>query len=174
MVTRGIRSGTIPGQVWNLARRDWLPPSISTIRAAICLRFEPTNNADMRSSPARDIDSYIARFPADVQKVLQRIRTCIRKAAPGAEEVISYQMPAFKLHGTLIFFAAYKNFVSLYPAPRGAKEFKKELSAYKGGKGTVQFPLDEPIPFGLITRIVKYRAGQNLEAAKAKQLKKKR
>ena len=127
--------------------------------------------ATPRRTRAKDIDGYIAGFPAEVQKTLQKIRQTIRKAAPGAEETISYQMPAFKLHGMLIFFAGYENHISLYPAPRGATEFEKELSSYKGGKGTVQFPLDELIPYDLITRIVKFRAAQNVEAAKAKQKK---
>jgi uncharacterized protein YdhG (YjbR/CyaY superfamily) len=124
-----------------------------------------------RRTSAKNIDEYIAGFPAEVQKTLQKIRLTIRKAAPGAEETISYQMPAFKLHGMLIFFAGYEKHISLYPAPRGATEFKKELSSYKGGKGTIQFPLDEPIPYDLITRIVKFRAAQNVAAAKAKQKK---
>lgn len=106
----------------------------------------------------RDIDEYIAGFPAHVQKILHLIRLTIRKAAPDATEAISYQIPAFKLNGkNLIHFAAFKNHTSVYPAPRGVDEFKEELSAYKGGKGTVQFPFDEPIPYELITRIVKFR-----------------
>jgi len=124
-----------------------------------------------RRTAAKNIDEYIAGFPPDVQKTLKKIRLTIRKAAPDAEETISYQMPAFKLHGMLIFLAGYAKHISLYPAPRSAAEFKKELAAYKGGKGTVQFPLDEPIPYDLVTRIVKFRVTQNLEAAKAKQKK---
>jgi uncharacterized protein YdhG (YjbR/CyaY superfamily) len=113
-----------------------------------------------------DINEYIAGFPSDVQKILQRIRKTIRKAAPAAEEAISYAIPAFKLNGNLVFFAAYKNHISVYPAPRGAAQFKKELAQYEGGKGTVQFPLDQPVPYDLITRIVKYRVAEN--AAKKK------
>jgi len=107
------------------------------------------------------IDKYISTFPKDVQKKLESIRQTIKKSAPGAEETISYQIPAFKLNGPLIYFAGFKNHVSLYPAPRAAAEFKKELSEYKGGKGTVQFPLDKPIPLSLIRRIVKYRIKEN-------------
>ena len=107
------------------------------------------------------IDKYISTFPKDVQKKLESIRQTIKKSAPGAEETISYQIPAFKLNGTLIYFAGFKNHVSIYPAPRGNAEFKKELSEYKGGKGTVQFPLDKPIPLSLIRRIVKYRIKEN-------------
>jgi uncharacterized protein YdhG (YjbR/CyaY superfamily) len=119
----------------------------------------------------KNIDEYIAGFPAVVQKILEKIRETIRKAAPDAEEKISYQIPAFLLHGNLIFFAAYQHHISLYPAPRGVEQFKKELAGYKGGKGTVQFPLDQPIPFGLITRIVKYRVQTNLARAEAKRKK---
>jgi uncharacterized protein YdhG (YjbR/CyaY superfamily) len=120
---------------------------------------------------ARDIDEYIAGFPADVQKILQTIRSTIRKAAPDAEKAIKYQIPAFTLKGTLIHFAAYKNHIGLYPAPRGVQKFKAELSGYEGGKGTVRFPLDQPIPFALITRIVKFRAQKNLERAKSRKNK---
>ena len=118
---------------------------------------------------AKNIDAYIDRYPNDVQTRLQKIRSAIKKAAPGAEEKISYLIPAFTLNGRyLIYFAAFKKHISLYPAPRGAEKFKKELAGYKGGKGTVQFPLDKPIPFGLIGRIVKFKVKENLERAKAK------
>ena len=117
----------------------------------------------------RNIDEYIAGFPTDVQEILEKIRTTIKKAAPGAEETISYQIPTFTLKGKyLVYFAAYKKHIGLYPAPRGVEKFKKELSLYEGGKGTVRFPLDKPIPFGLIKRIVKFRVKENLERAKAK------
>ncbi|MGH9846896.1 MAG: iron chaperone [Blastocatellia bacterium] len=120
----------------------------------------------------QNMDEYIAGFPANVQKILEKIRKTIRKAAPDAEEAISYQIPAFKLKGNLIFFAAYKNHIGLYPAPRGSEEFKEELAGYEGGKGTVQFPLDKPIPYDLIGRITKFRVKQNLEKAEAKGKKK--
>lgn len=111
----------------------------------------------MRAAP-HDIDEYISWFPDDVQKILQRIRRTIRRAAPDAVEAISYQIPTFKLNGkNLIHFAAFKNHVSVYPAPRGVKEFESDLADHKGGKGTVQFPLDRPVPYELLTRIVKYR-----------------
>lgn len=106
----------------------------------------------------KDIDDYISSFPADVQKILKNIRRTIRKAAPRAEEAISYQIPAFKVNGkNLVHFAAFAKHVSVYPAPRGVKEFDAELKKYKGGKGTVQFPLDKPIDHDLIARIVKFR-----------------
>jgi len=122
---------------------------------------------------AGNIDEYIAGFPNDVQKILQKIRTTIKEAAPDTEETISYQIPTFTLGGKyLIYFAAYKKHIGLYPAPRGVEKFKKELSAYEGGKGTLRFPLDKPIPFGLIKRIVKFRVKENLETAKARRTKK--
>jgi uncharacterized protein YdhG (YjbR/CyaY superfamily) len=116
----------------------------------------------------QNIDEYIAGFPPDIQEILQKIRTTIRKAAPKAEETIKYQMPTFTLNGNLVHFAAFKKHIGFYPTPTGTREFQKELSIYKGAKGSVQFPLDQPIPFGLIGKIVKFRAKENLARAKAK------
>jgi len=120
-----------------------------------------------RTAP-KTIDEYIASFPIDVQKILEEIRMTIRKAAPDAEEAIKYQIPTFILKGNLIHFAAYKKHIGLYPAPRGIEQFKTALFAYEAGKGTLRFPLDKPVPFGLISRIVKFRVKKNLETAKAK------
>lgn len=121
------------------------------------------------SSTPKTIDEYIANFPPETQALLQKVRQTIKKAAPKAEEKISYQIPAFTLNGGyLIYFAGYKNHLSLYPAPRGHKEFKEVLAPYAGGKGTVQFPLDQPIPFRLITKIVKFRSKEVLAKAEAK------
>ena len=118
----------------------------------------------MKRSAYSTIDEYIADFPADVQAVLQKIRQTIQKAAPKAEETISYQIPAFRLNDRiLIYFAGFKNHVSIYPAPRGAAEFKDKLERYKGGKGTVQFPLEKRIPYELIRRVVKFKVKQNLD-----------
>jgi uncharacterized protein YdhG (YjbR/CyaY superfamily) len=126
------------------------------------------------SQPApKTIDEYIAGFPRDVQVTLEKIRRTIRKAAPDAEETIKYQMPTFTLKGNLVHFAAFKKHIGFYPVPTGIEAFKKELSVYEGGKGSVQFPLDKPIPFGLIGRIVKFRAEENLASATAKGSKKK-
>lgn len=121
-----------------------------------------------KQAAAEDIDEYIAGFPNDVQEILEKIRRTIRKAAPEAEEAISYQIPTFTLNGNLVHFAGFKNHIGLYPAPRGNATFKDELSAYEGGKGTVRFPLDKPIPYSLITKIVKFRVKESLERAKAK------
>ena len=127
------------------------------------------------ASAPRDVDEYIAGFPNEVRTILEKVRTTIRKAAPGAQEKISYRIPTFTLDGKyLIYFAAFQKHVGLYPAPRGAEEFKEELAAYGGGKGTVQFSFDKPIPFGLITRIVKFRIKENLARAKARETVKKK
>ncbi len=111
------------------------------------------------------IDKYIVASPANVQKILQQVRETIRKAAPQAEETINYGIPTFKLNGNLVHFAAFKNHIGFYPAPSGIEAFKKELSAYKGAKGSVQFPLDQPMPLALITKIVKFRVKENMKKA---------
>jgi len=104
-----------------------------------------------------EIDAYIATFPSNVQKVLQEIRKIIQEAAPEAEEVISYKMPAYKQNGILVYFAGYKNHVGFYPTASGIEKFKDEFDNYKWSKGAVQFPLDQPLPVKLIQRIVKFR-----------------
>jgi uncharacterized protein YdhG (YjbR/CyaY superfamily) len=111
----------------------------------------------------KDVDRYISGFPHGVREILERMRITIRKAAPGAEERISYRMPTFTLKGNLVHFAAFKHHIGFYPAASGVEKFKRELSVYKGGRGSVQFPLDKPIPFGLISRIVKFRVRENLK-----------
>jgi uncharacterized protein YdhG (YjbR/CyaY superfamily) len=121
----------------------------------------------------KDIDEYIASFPKDIQEILEKLRTTIRKAAPDAEEIINYQIPTFTLKGNLVHFAAFKKHIGFYPTPKGIEVFKKELSAYEGAKGSVKFPLDKPIPFDLISKIVTYRVKENLERAEAKMKKKK-
>lgn len=117
----------------------------------------------MKEEEPRDIDEYIGGFPEDIRERLEQVRATIRKAAPEAEEAIKYRMPTFVLNGNLVHFAAFKNHIGFYPAPQGIEEFKEELSAYQGAKGSVQFPYDQPIPFDLISRIVKFRAAKNLE-----------
>ncbi|MBN1223815.1 MAG: DUF1801 domain-containing protein [Candidatus Aminicenantes bacterium] len=118
------------------------------------------------------MDEYIAGFPPDIQEILEKIRTSIRKAAPQAEETISYQIPTFTLHGNLVHFAAFKKHIGFYPTPSGIEKFKKELSVYEGAKGSVKFPSDQPIPFALISKIVKFRVKENLERTAAKRKKK--
>ncbi|MCI0416345.1 DUF1801 domain-containing protein [bacterium] len=120
-----------------------------------------------RTAP-QNIDEYIAGFPGDVRKILEKIRMTIKKAIPDAEETISYQMPTFILKGILVHFAAFENHIGFYPTPTGIEKFKNELSIYEGGKGSVQFPFDKPIPFGLISKIVKFRVKENLERAETK------
>src|SRR6516164_5133250 len=121
---------------------------------------------------AKDIDGYISQFPADVQAILEKVRTTISSAAPEAKETISYMMPAFKLHGILVYFAAWKAHIGLYPPISGDKGLEKAVARYAGSKGNLQFPLDEPIPYGLIERIVKLRVKQNVEKAAATRKKK--
>jgi uncharacterized protein YdhG (YjbR/CyaY superfamily) len=103
------------------------------------------------------IDEYIARFPPDVQAVLQQVRTTIREAAPDAEEAIKYQIPTFVQNETLVHFAAFRNHIGLYPTPSGVAKFKDELSSYESAKGSVRFPIDKPMPLRLIARIVAFR-----------------
>ena len=114
------------------------------------------------------IDEYIATFPKDIQKILKELRKTIKAAAPEAEEKISYQMPTFALHGNLVHFAAFKNHIGFYPTPSGIQEFKDALSKYEGAKGSVQFPIDKPLPLKLIVKIVKFRVAENLKNAGAK------
>jgi uncharacterized protein YdhG (YjbR/CyaY superfamily) len=108
------------------------------------------------------IDEYIGTFPEDVQRILNELRQTIREAAPEAEETINYQMPTFTLNGNLVHFAAFENHIGFYPTPSGIEAFKQELSRYKGAKGSVQFPMDQPLPLPLIRRIVEYRVKENL------------
>jgi uncharacterized protein YdhG (YjbR/CyaY superfamily) len=117
---------------------------------------------------APDVDAYIATFPQATQQKLEQLRAAIKKAAPKAEEVISYGMPAYKLNGMLVYFAGYKSHIGFYPTPSGIEAFKKELSVYKGAKGSVQFPLDKTLPLPLVTKIVKFRVAINAENVKAK------
>jgi uncharacterized protein YdhG (YjbR/CyaY superfamily) len=123
-------------------------------------------------STPKTIDEYVAGFPRDVQEILENIRRTIREAAPDAEETIKYQMPTFTLKGNLVHFAAFKAHIGFYPVPSGIEAFRSELSVYEGGKGSVRFPLDKPIPFDLIRRIVEFRVKENLQRAEAKGKKK--
>lgn len=114
----------------------------------------------MKQQTPADIDAYIAGFPPEIQAILQQIRAIVREEAPAARETISYQMPTFVLGKNLVHFAAFKNHIGFYPTPSGTEAFKAELSAYQGGKGSIRFPLDRPIPYDLIRRIVRFRVGE--------------
>lgn len=118
---------------------------------------------DASNKQLKTIDEYISMFPNGVQKILKQVRQTIRDAAPEAQETINYQMPTFTLNGNLVHFAAFKNHIGFYPTPTGIEAFKEELSVYKGAKGSVQFPLDQPMPLSLIRRIVEYRVKENSE-----------
>ena len=119
----------------------------------------------------KDIDSYIAQFPADVQAILEKVRGTIHHAVPEAKETISYMMPAFKQHGILVYFAAWEKHIGMYPPISGSKTLEKAIARYAGPKGNLQFPLDEPIPYSLIERIVKFRVKQDMAKAAAKRKK---
>ena len=114
------------------------------------------------------IDEYVKGFPPEIQKKLEEIRSTVKMIAPAAEEKISYQMPTFYLNGNLVHFAAFKNHIGFYPAPSGIDAFKDELSKYKGAKGSVQFPIDQPLPMELIRKIVEFRVEENLKKPKKK------
>ena len=122
----------------------------------------------METKKPSSINEYIGVFPNDIQEILEKVRMTIQKAAPDATEKISYSMPAFEQNGIVVYFAAFKNHIGLYALPSGHEAFADELSKYKSGKGSVQFPLNQPMPFDLITKIVKFRVKQNLEKAKNK------
>jgi uncharacterized protein YdhG (YjbR/CyaY superfamily) len=124
----------------------------------------------MTTSKPKDIDEYIAGFPLDTQEILEQIRVTIRKVVPEAEETISYGIPTFNLNGTyLIYFAAYKKHIGIYPVPGAIEEVDKDFASYKtSGKGTIQFPLNKPMPLNLITKLVKLRVKVNVEKMEIK------
>jgi len=122
---------------------------------------------------SKEIDKFISGYPEDVQEILNKVRATIRESAPDAEETINYGIPTFTLKGNLVHFSAFKTHIGFYPTPTGIEKFKKELSAYEGAKGSVKFPLDQPIPYALISKIVRFRVKENLAMAEAKKKKKK-
>lgn len=122
----------------------------------------------MKAVVAKDVDEYISGFPKDIQQLLKELRTTVKKAAPGAEEYIGYQMPAYKYHGPLVYFGGYNKHIGFYPTASGIESFKKELSVYKSSRGAVQFPLDKPLPLALIKKIVQFRMKENLMRAELK------
>lgn len=129
------------------------------------------NHIHMTSNKPGTVDEYLSAFPEDIQQILQQVRATIKRAAPGAEECIAYAMPAYKLNGPLVYFAGYKNHVGFYATPTGHEAFRKELSKYKEGKGSVQFPVDQPMPLKLIEKIVKFRMKENMQKVKVKKSK---
>ena len=122
----------------------------------------------MNKKIPKNIDDYVERFPKEVQQLLKKMRLTIRKAAPKAKEKISYGIPTFTLDGYRVYFAAYKSHIGFYPGAAAITEFKKELSAYQGAEGSVQFPLDEPLPLALVSRMVKFRMKQSSSKHKRK------
>jgi uncharacterized protein YdhG (YjbR/CyaY superfamily) len=135
----------------------------------LCLVSQPFYLKLMQKNTFETIDEYINAFEGEVKSILQKIRNTVREVAPEATEFINYGIPTFKQSGNLVHFAAYKNHIGFYPSPSGMEEFKKEVALYKTGKGTMQFPLDKPIPYDLISEIVRFRVEEN----KFKKVKKK-
>ena len=125
----------------------------------------------METKKATTIDEFIATYPKETQLLLDKMRATIQKAAPQATETINYGIPTFLLNGNLVHFSAFKKHIGFYPAPSGILAFRKELSKYKGAKGSVQFPLDKPLPLALISRIVKFRVKENMSKEKIKRKK---
>jgi uncharacterized protein YdhG (YjbR/CyaY superfamily) len=121
-----------------------------------------------KTTQTATINEYIAGFPESTQLILEELRATIRKAAPDAQESINYGIPTFTLNGNLVHFGSFKNHIGFYPAPSGIEAFKKELSIYDGAKGSIKFPIDKPLPLGLITKIVKFRVKENVEKAAKK------
>jgi len=119
----------------------------------------------------KSIDEYISKFPGEIQEILNKLRKVIKDSAPDAEEKISYQMPTFAFYGNLVYFAAWKNHIGFYPTSSATEAFKYELSEYKGAKGTIQFPLQKPLPYELISKIVKFRVAENIKRAEDKLIK---
>jgi len=119
-------------------------------------------------SAAKNVDEYISRFPPQVQAILQQVRLTVATAAPEAEEAISYGMPAFRLHGALVYFAAFRNHLGFYPPVRATGALARAVAAYAGPKGNLKFPLDEPIPFDVIGAVVKRRVRDNRAKAAAR------
>lgn len=145
----------------------WIERAMKFVKT---LPKKQTSRSTGKRAKRTEIDSYIAKFPAEVQVILEQVRETIRNAAPDAQEVISYKMPAFRQHGILVYFAAWKNHIGLYPPISGDKTLEEAVARYAGPKGNLQFPLDEPMPLDLIRRIVKLRVKQDKEkAAKRKQ-----
>lgn len=134
----------------------------------------PKHGKTVMPDSTNEVDAYIAKFPAEVQAILQKVRETIRTAAPDTKEIISYKMPAYRRHGILVYFAAWKNHIGLYPPISGNATIEKAVAKYAGPKGNLQFPLAEPIPYNLIARIVKLRVEQDNNKATAKPAKRKK
>jgi len=117
----------------------------------------------MDAKPAQTIDEYIAQFPAEIRDILQKLRQVVREEAPQAEEAIRYRIPTFRLNGNLVHFAAFRDHVSFFPTSSGVAAFREELAGYETSKGTIRFPLDRPIPYDLVRRIVRFRVAETLK-----------
>ena len=136
-----------------------------------CSSRQPKGHRNMKAAPPTDIDEYIARYPRSVQEKLQKIRSIIKQAAPDAEEAIKYQIPTFVLQGNLVHFAAFENHIGFYPTPSAIAAFSSELANYQSAKGSIQFPLNKPLPFALIKKMVEFRVRETREKIAAKKRK---
>jgi len=125
----------------------------------------------MEKNEIKTVEDYLAGFPPGTRKLLRKVRETIQKAAPEAEEVISYRMPAYKLNGVLVYFTGYQNHIGLYPTASGIQAFQSELTPFKWAKGSVQFPLDRPVPFNLIDKMVQFRVRENLQKFRSRNKK---
>jgi uncharacterized protein YdhG (YjbR/CyaY superfamily) len=143
-------------------------------KSPIPAKFEFTTLKQVMKPKLETIDDYVAGFMPEVRDILEKVRQAIRSAAPDARETIKYQIPTFTLNGNLVHFAAFKNHIGFYPAPSGIAKFKKDLAGYKAAKGSVQFPLNQPMPLDLIAKIVRFRVKENLHHAPAKSNAKRR
>ena len=123
----------------------------------------------MEKVVAKNVDEYIAGFPKETQKLLKQVRATIRKAVPKAQETIKYGMPAYVYHGNLVYFAGYKNHIGFYPVPSGDASLKKEILEYKTGKGSIQFPLEKPMPLELIRKMIDFRIHENLQKKRGRE-----
>jgi uncharacterized protein YdhG (YjbR/CyaY superfamily) len=162
MENPSLRGSVRPPEAISAPMRDCsLAPSASTVSSQITL-LAKTRNGEFMKIKITSIDEYMATFPQDRQKILEELRRAIKGAAPEAGEIISYNMPAFTLNGKyLISFAGWKNHISIYPIPTGSESFNKQVAKYVAGKGTLQFPIDKPLPLKLITKIVQLKVAEN-------------
>jgi uncharacterized protein YdhG (YjbR/CyaY superfamily) len=166
----GFACRWIPEVPWNPTvwekRPNAVAANIRDSKAGIALHQIPRQDLAMAKQTAKSIDEYVERFPEAVRERLEHMRATIKRAAPKAEEAISYGIPAFRLNGLLVWFAAFKGHIGFYPRKSAIIAFKEELSVYKGAKGSVQFPFDEPLPLGLVSRMVKFRVAENMASKK--------
>jgi uncharacterized protein YdhG (YjbR/CyaY superfamily) len=159
------------GTLYNFGIPAWILIARSACRWVEIFAAIESAGPVMNKSSVTTIDEYIAQCPTGIQPTLKELRKVIRESAPKATEKMSYNMPTFSQEGNLVYFAVFTNHIGFYPLPKSIQIFEKELSKYKQGKGSIQFPIDKPLPFKLISKIVKFRVKENIESAKKKLIK---